>query len=37
MGYVGQKYAETGSEIVIDVRGRLVEAKIVDMPFYKRG
>ena len=37
MGYVGQKYAETRSEIVIDVRGRLVEAKIVDMPFYKRG
>jgi aminomethyltransferase len=37
MGYVEQKYAETGSEIVIDVRGRLVEAKIVDMPFYKRG
>ena len=37
IGYVEQKYAETGSEIVIDVRGRLVEAKIVDMPFYKRG
>ena len=37
IGYVEQKYAETGSDIVIDVRGRLVEAKIVDMPFYKRG
>jgi aminomethyltransferase len=37
IGYVEQKYAETGNEIVIDVRGRLVEAKIVDMPFYKRG
>ena len=37
MGYVEQKYAETGSQIVIDVRGRLVEAEIVDMPFYKRG
>ena len=37
IGYVEQKYAETGSEIVIDVRGRLVEAKIVDIPFYKRG
>ena len=37
MGYVEKKYAETGRQIVIDVRGRLVEAEIVDMPFYKRG
>ncbi len=37
MGYVEQKYSATGTQIVIDVRGRLVEAEIVDMPFYKRG
>ena len=37
MGYVEQMYAETGGQIVIDVRGRPVEAEIVDMPFYKRG
>ena len=36
MGYVVQKYSATGTNIIIDVRGRPVEAKIVDMPFYKR-
>jgi aminomethyltransferase len=36
MGYVEQKYSATGTNIIIDVRGRPVEAKIVDMPFYKR-
>ena len=37
MGYVEQKYSATGTQIVIDVRGRPVEAEVVDMPFYKRG
>lgn len=37
MGYVERKYAATGTKLVIDVRGRPVEAEIVDMPFYKRG
>jgi aminomethyltransferase len=37
MGYVEQKYSAIGTQIVIDVRGRLVEAEIVEMPFYKRG
>ena len=37
MGYVEKKYSATGTQIVIDVRGRPVEAEIVDMPFYKRG
>ena len=37
MGYVEQKYSATSTQIVIDVRGRPVEAEIVDMPFYKRG
>lgn len=36
MGYVEQKYSATGTKIIIDVRGRPVEAEIVDMPFYKR-
>ena len=36
MGYVEQKYSATSTNIIIDVRGRPVEAKIVDMPFYKR-
>lgn len=36
MGYVDQKYSATGTKITIDVRGRFVEAQIVDMPFYKR-
>lgn len=26
-----------GEEVVIDVRGRKLKAKIVKMPFYKRG
>ncbi|MDP6665830.1 MAG: glycine cleavage system aminomethyltransferase GcvT [Dehalococcoidia bacterium] len=37
MGYVEQKHAEAGSQVVIDIRGRLVDAVIVDMPFYQRG
>jgi len=37
MGYVEQKYSAIGTQIVIDVRGRPVEAEVVDMPFYKRG
>jgi aminomethyltransferase len=37
MGYVEQKYSATGTQLVIDVRGRAVEAEVVDMPFYKRG
>jgi len=35
MGYVERKYSEVGKQIVIDVRGRLVEAEIVKLPFYK--
>jgi len=37
MGYVEQKYSATGTKLVIDVRGRPVDAEVVDMPFYKRG
>jgi len=35
MGYVERKYSEVGKQIVIDIRGRLVEAEIVKLPFYK--
>ena len=37
MGYVDQKHSAIGTKLLIDVRGRPVEAEIVDMPFYKRG
>lgn len=36
MGYVARHLAEPGTEIEIDVRGRKVTAKIVELPFYKR-
>ncbi|NQW21446.1 MAG: glycine cleavage system aminomethyltransferase GcvT [Chloroflexi bacterium] len=36
MGYVERKYSETGTKIIIDVRGRPVEAEVVDTPFYER-
>ncbi|MEC9293562.1 MAG: glycine cleavage T C-terminal barrel domain-containing protein, partial [Chloroflexota bacterium] len=35
MGYVDRKYSKVGNHIVIDVRGRLVAAEIVKLPFYK--
>jgi aminomethyltransferase len=36
MGYVPTEFANTGREIQIDVRGRLVGARVVPTPFYKR-
>jgi aminomethyltransferase len=36
MAYVPTQVANEGQEIQIDVRGRLVSAQIVKMPFYKR-
>jgi len=36
MGYVPVEFALDGREIEIDVRGRLVSARVVSMPFYKR-
>ena len=35
MGYVDQIYSVIATKLMIDVRGRLVEAEVVDMPFYK--
>lgn len=36
LGYVDQNSAEIGTRILIDVRGRQVEAEIVELPFYRR-
>ena len=36
MAYVPVKFANAGQTIEIDVRGRLVGARIVPLPFYKR-
>src|SRR5438874_3036916 len=36
MGYVPVEFANTSQQIEIDVRGKLVRAEIVPLPFYKR-
>jgi aminomethyltransferase len=36
MAYVPTEFASEGQEIQIDVRGKLVDARIVKTPFYKR-
>ncbi len=36
MAYVPLEMAETGTELALDVRGRSVPARVVDLPFYKR-
>lgn len=36
MGYVANEYAEIGTELEVDVRGRRVAAVVVEKPFYKR-
>lgn len=35
MGYVPSAMAQEGSEIFIEVRGKLLKAKVVKLPFYK--
>lgn len=37
MGYVERQYAEPSTRFEIDVRGRLVEAEVVPLPFYSPG
>lgn len=37
MGYVEAAYDKAGSAIYIDIRGKLVPAEVVKMPFYKVG
>lgn len=36
MGYVDRRLSAPGSRFAIDVRGKLVEAEVVTMPFYSR-
>jgi aminomethyltransferase len=36
LAYVPPQYAEPGTGIMIDIRGKGVPAKIVKTPFYKR-
>ena len=36
MGYVDVEHSEVGKVVQIDVRGRTVEAEIVQLPFYRR-
>ena len=36
MGYVPHQFAEPGTKLAIDIRGKLEPAKVVPLPFYKR-
>lgn len=36
MAFVKKPYHQLGTEVKIDVRGRLLKAKVVSLPFYKR-
>jgi aminomethyltransferase len=36
MGYVAKAHAAFDSEVCVEVRGRLLKAKVVKLPFYKR-
>jgi len=36
LGYVSSERATTGSKFVVDIRGKLVDAKAVALPFYSR-
>lgn len=37
MGYISQPHAAFGNEVLVEVRNRQLKAKIVKLPFYKRG
>lgn len=37
MGYVANAFAQTGQEIFIEIRGKMLKAQVVDMPFVKLG
>ena len=36
LGYIAPKYAEVGTDLLIDIRGKLVPAKVVKPAFYKK-
>ncbi len=37
MAYVDPAWAETGTSVEVDIRGKRTTAVVVDLPFYKRG
>lgn len=36
MGYVLREYARPGTQVLIDIRGQPVPARVVELPFYRR-
>jgi aminomethyltransferase len=36
MAYVPESYAQSGTSLQVDIRGRIAEASVVDLPFYSR-
>jgi len=36
LGYVALEHAQPGAPLLIDIRGALVEAQVVPLPFYSR-
>jgi aminomethyltransferase len=36
MGYVNPAFAAVGTKLAVDVRGSLLDATVVPLPFYKR-
>lgn len=36
MGYIAPEFAAPGTELQIDVRGRIESARVVELPFYRR-
>ena len=37
LGFVHPKYSTPGAEILIDIRGKVAVAMVVELPFYKKG
>ena len=36
MAIVPKEYSDTGTELIVDVRGRMVECRVTELPFYKK-
>ena len=36
MALIDPKFAEIGTKLQVDVRGRKVDVEVVELPFYKR-
>jgi aminomethyltransferase len=37
MAYIDPAHREVGTELVVDVRGKDLPVRVVEMPFYRRG